>query len=250
MKKIFNIVFAFIFVFALLALNVPSLVQAKTDPVGDNAKPGVAEGSWVVTTGTGTELDITNSVATAPNWLQLLAKGIKLEAGSKICHPLRGGQYGWVGEIRQLKDGKWIKLATTNGWVPSTEGEYMACATAPSAGTYALFGYYIKPEVAQEPSPSFDCSTLVWSGVDAGADGNVIIHGYLSNVPTGTTISFTILSSNPLNASGSGSGTVEEDGWFSIPTSINGGAYESITFYLYESSHNCQNPSTVTYIAA
>lgn len=150
MKKVVSVVFAIIFVFALLALNVPSSVQAKNDPY-KTAEPnlGIAEGSWIVSTGTGTELDVTTSAASAPNWLQLLGNGIKLEAGSKICHPLRGGQYGWVGEIRQLKDGKWIKLSTTNGWVPTTEGLYMSCAQAPAAGTYALFGYYIAPEAVE-----------------------------------------------------------------------------------------------------
>ena len=94
-------------------------------------------GNWNI----GTEIDVDIIKNPAPSWLQLLSKGVYVAHKTEICHPFNFGLHGWVGEIRQLKDGKWIKIATTSEWLPSTEGIYSACASAPEAGTYALFGY-------------------------------------------------------------------------------------------------------------
>ncbi|KAF0146887.1 MAG: Uncharacterized protein FD187_3177, partial [bacterium] len=94
----------------------------------------------------GAEVAIDLEAAPAPAWLQLLAKGLKIEAPARICHPFRGGQFGWTADIRRLVNGKWVKLATSADWVPSREGKFTACAQAPAAGTYALFGYYKTPE--------------------------------------------------------------------------------------------------------
>lgn len=94
-------------------------------------------GNWNI----GTEIDVDIIKNPAPSWLKLLSKGVYVVHKTEICHPFNFGLHGWVGEIRQLKDGKWIKIDTISEWLPSTEGIYSACASAPEAGTYALFGY-------------------------------------------------------------------------------------------------------------
>ena len=76
----------------------------------------------------------------APIGQILLSSGIETSGGATICFPFRGGQFGWVGQIRQLIDSTWVPLATYTAWIPTTEGKLMACAVAPAAGTYALFG--------------------------------------------------------------------------------------------------------------
>jgi len=94
-------------------------------------------GRW--NTGTAFTLDLKKNPA--PGWLQLLSTGVNVTAKTQICHPFPFGINGWIGEIWQLKAGQWSKLPTTAAWVPNKEGTYTACATAPEAGSYALFGY-------------------------------------------------------------------------------------------------------------
>ena len=141
-----SIITAIILVLVCFLAITPPKVQAKSDPTtGTNNIPGIAEGSWIVLEGTGTEFDVTSDANSAPVWLQLLGKGIKLREAKTICHPFRGGQFGRVGEIRKLEDGKWVKLPTVNKWEPNAEGVFMSCADAPGEGTYALFGYFEQP---------------------------------------------------------------------------------------------------------
>jgi len=94
-------------------------------------------GDW----NTGIEVTIDTAKNPIPSWLQLFAKGVEVNGKTRICHPFKFGLYGWVGEIRQLKDGTWVKLDTSIEWLATKEGTYTACAYAPGAGTYALFGY-------------------------------------------------------------------------------------------------------------
>lgn len=243
MKKVVNIVFAIMFVLGLFAFTAPINALAKTDPAGGTGS--VAGGTWIVTTGTGTEVDVSQSAATAPDWLQLFGKGITLEAGSKICHPFRGGQFGWVGQIRQLKDGKWVKLVTTGEWVPSTEGQYMACAQAPAAGTYALFGYYIAPEVVEVPNP---CSKVTWENT-ISLDGTIFFDGTVTGVPTDTTISIVILSSTPSGTSGSTSDTTSATGSYFVNSGITDPGDLSVLVVQYtESATNCTTTKTFTWI--
>jgi hypothetical protein len=133
MKKICSI-----FIILALALGVALVNAPKTVEAGIPQPTGVADGSWT----SGTELNVDLAATTAPSWLQLLTQWVVITAPGKICHPFRGGQFGWTGEIMQLAGGQWVKLTTTAEWVPDSEGEFMACAEAPAAGTYALFGYY------------------------------------------------------------------------------------------------------------
>lgn len=179
MKKSVSIVLAIMLVFALLLVNAPLQAQAKqmkTETPTPNTL--IAEGSWSA----GNYLDVSKMAASAPTWLQLLADGVKVAEAGKICHPLRGGQFGWVGMIMQYKDGKWVKLTTTNDWVPNKEGQFMSCAQASSAGTYALFGYWVRP-AGYVDAPAFDCSTLDWSGVGLSIDTDVIFRGTLASMP-------------------------------------------------------------------
>jgi len=81
----------------------------------------------------------------APEWLQLLTNPVKVTTAGKVCHEFRGGQFYWVGEIRQLVEGQWVKVESTVGWVPTEEGKYMICFEA-EPGTYALFAFFSPPE--------------------------------------------------------------------------------------------------------
>lgn len=76
------------------------------------------------------------------SWEQLMSKGLKIDAADKICWPFREAQFGWTGRIYQQTGETWTPLATTLTWTPNDEGKSQACAKAPSAGTYALFGFW------------------------------------------------------------------------------------------------------------
>jgi len=92
------------------------------------------------------------TITTTPReWYQLKADGLKIDGPAYICRPFWAGRFGWVGEIFQMVDETWVKLPTTAKWVADNEGKYTVCAQAPAAGTYALFGYWIKPADYEEP---------------------------------------------------------------------------------------------------
>lgn len=93
-------------------------------------------GDW----NTGTEVALNLALYPSPDWLQLFSSGITVNGKAQICHPFVFGNYGWSGEIRQLKDGKWLKLETTTSQT-DPEAPPFACAQTAGAGTYALFGY-------------------------------------------------------------------------------------------------------------
>lgn len=98
-------------------------------------------GQW----NTGTTVDIDYKANPAPSWLQIFSGGVKIDAAATICYPFPQALNNWKGNIYQLIDHEWIKLATTTKWMPDTEGAYTACASAPAAGTYVLMGYYHNP---------------------------------------------------------------------------------------------------------
>jgi len=99
---------------------------------------------WMVTPSTAFQREIPMSMVTPSllPGLQLMGDGVVITAPAKICHPFRGGQFGWQGQIRMLSGSNWVPLATTVMWTPTIEGNLIACANAPSAGTYALFAYW------------------------------------------------------------------------------------------------------------
>jgi hypothetical protein len=151
MKKNINVVLVLAIVLSMLLVNISGEVHAtKIPPTPLLQSPGLAEGSWSA----GTEVDV-NLDAVNYAGLQLLTKGVKLSEPAKLCHEFRGGDYGWVGEIRMLKNGVWVKQPTTMGWEPDTEGKFMACTDASAVGTYALFGWFDSksPKVRQSNLP-------------------------------------------------------------------------------------------------
>jgi hypothetical protein len=233
MKKHYKLVMTFIVVVLVLLSVISQTVQAKVKT--KDSSQGIAIDAWEIYSGTGTSYNISSISSEAPTWLQLMSGGIKLKEPSKICHPLRGGQFGWVGEIRQYKNNQWLKLTTVNDWVPNKEGVFMSCTEAPQAGIYALFGYFIRPVGYVEnnpvsPTPSFDCSSLTWTVYMAGCVATTCdFYGSVTSVPNNTLITMTVDSDDsvPTSLSGSGSTTTNSVGNYyrivivgGIPTSI------------------------------
>ena len=195
MKKWFNITIAITLVFGIM-LAVPSQnVQAK-------AEPKTVTDTWQYgpdVTGTEVELDLTTMPA--PDWLQLMSTGLQISGASKICYPFRNAQFHWEGEIRQLVDGKWIKLDTTVARHDS-EADYQACAQAPAAGTYALFAYYDGPAEG-----GLNCAAVGMYGsaftTMMPSDGLWYVSqmsAYFSNLPAGIRATYSVVYQNPANS--------------------------------------------------
>jgi hypothetical protein len=152
MRKLLSLTFVLVLALGLFfAGNSKSVSATLTPPVS-----GVAPGDWEWTSATvvGDEVAMESLLTTPAPWLQLITKGIEIKAPATICHSFRGAQFGWSGSIYKLAGETWVKQVTTTEWMPTTEGRLMACAKAPSAGVYALFGYWVKPafeEVIAEP---------------------------------------------------------------------------------------------------
>jgi hypothetical protein len=140
MKK--YLIFLLVFVFIVTFTAAPKTVNAVPYPNGFTPAPEVWE--WYTEGVTGEEIPMYTITTTPRDWYQLKTTGLKVDGATKICHGFDAGRYGWTGEIFRLVEGNWVKLTTTVGWVPTEEGHYMACAMAPAAGTYALFGYFVK----------------------------------------------------------------------------------------------------------
>jgi len=79
-----------------------------------------------------------------PSWLDSYSNGIAVTTAGELCHPFPNGPTGMTAEIRELKDGTWLKMKTTFEYMPTIEGTYSACTIAPEAGIYTLFGYVQK----------------------------------------------------------------------------------------------------------
>lgn len=144
---------------------------------------GVADGAW--STGREVTLDIAANLE-----LQSFGNGVVITAPAEICHAFSGGQFGWVAVIRRFVDGVWVKVPTTQGWIPNTEGTYTACAQAPSAGTYALFAYYVRPKnwsPAVEPPVFPACKDVTIEGkvLNYPKDGEAAIRldGFTGIIP-------------------------------------------------------------------
>ncbi len=82
--------------------------------------------------------------APAGGYALLQSDAVRVSGYTRICHPYRGGQYGWTSEIRALTAAGWTAVPTTSGWEPDEEGKYMTCADV-GRGTYAVFGFWDKP---------------------------------------------------------------------------------------------------------
>jgi len=150
MKKflVLLMVFAFIITFTAAPKNVYALPYSN----GFTPKPEVW--AWYAEGVSGEEIPMYTITTTPRDWYQLKANGLKVDGATRICHGFDAGRYGWTGEIFRLVEGAWVKLPTTVGWVPTEEGHYIACAMAPAAGTYALFGYFVQADApVQEELP-------------------------------------------------------------------------------------------------
>lgn len=208
MKRGFIIFFAMCIILCINLIKPPQTVEAKDTKV--------ASGAWL----TGTEVDVD---ALVPTDLNLLTKGVKVSEPGLICHPFQGGQFNWVGEIRQLVKGKWMKLPTVSDWVPSTEGVFTGCAQAPAAGIYALFGYYNGPYEIVNNAPDgkpFDCS-ISWFAIfintafDETPPTENYIFAHFSSVPVGTPVTYSVTGTDPENsfvAYPTGSGILDSAG--------------------------------------
>lgn len=84
--------------------------------------------------------------AEAEDYALLQSNGIHVSRATQLCHPYPGGQFGWTAEIRALTATGWQPVPTVNQWVPDEEGKFMTCAQVWASGTYAVFGYWEKPE--------------------------------------------------------------------------------------------------------
>lgn len=148
-------------------------------------------------------------ITTTPReWYQLKSDGIKVDGATKICHPFDEGRFGWTGAIFQLVEGAWVKLATTVGWVPTEEGNFLACAQAPAAGTYALFAYFDK---AKAPVVECKYDTSAWTLMMDFGGGSIFFYATVANLPPGTLVTYNVIGMFPAGSvSGdlSGSGTV------------------------------------------
>ena len=104
-----------------------------------------ANNSWIYSgeeSGTGVKMQLVPLPAPNP-WEILLSDGLLVELSTpiQICHPFRGGQFGWTGAIYLRNGAGWLEMPSTTEWTPDEEGEILICATATVSGTYAIFGY-------------------------------------------------------------------------------------------------------------
>ncbi len=112
---------------------------------GTEKDAGPANKSWVIESDSATGQEISTAKVTAPppnEWSRLQSKGLVVSGQTPICHPFRGGQFGWHTSVFLLNGSTWLEIPTTVEWYPDEEGQLMACAFAPVSGTYALFGYW------------------------------------------------------------------------------------------------------------
>ena len=151
MKKVLMVLFAVVIMLTLALLSNAGLgVKAVSAFAVPTVTPGgvvsegnlPAEGSWEYD-GEGENVHPDHIMLPAPNpWQTLLATGLQVESGPmEICHPFRGGQFGWTGAIYLKNGNSWLEIPSTTEWTPDEEGRILICATAPMSGTYAIFGY-------------------------------------------------------------------------------------------------------------
>jgi hypothetical protein len=174
-----------------LCIFISSLLLSTAAVAGPASGTGVADGAWT----TGTEVAVDLAAAPSPYpWLQQLGKGVVIDAPGTVCHPFEGGRYGWTADIRQLVGNTWVKVATTQDWVSGEESTYQACAFAPSAGTYALFGYYKLPDEAAADKKTCKYDTSAWTAEVVPNEGNVaFVVNLQDGFPGGRAASFELL---------------------------------------------------------
>lgn len=111
----------------------------------DVVTPGneeIVEKSGLWSRGNVVSIDYANNPR--PSWLDSYSNGIEVMTAGELCHPFPAGPSGMTAEIRELVDGVWVRVTNTYKYMPTIEGVYTACVTAPDAGIYTLFGYVQK----------------------------------------------------------------------------------------------------------
>jgi hypothetical protein len=144
MKKGILYILSFVFAVSMIVSMVEAPVSAISwSPPEPVEQP--AEGDWQYAQAVpGEDVHMSELTVPAPeDWMLLMSNGVRLETmgATPLCHPFRGGQFGWVGGIYLLNGTSWMALPSTTEWVPDEEGQLMTCAQAPMSGVYALFGY-------------------------------------------------------------------------------------------------------------
>lgn len=165
MKKYLYLTSLIVAVAAVFLLSSPAHVSALA--VEPPVKPANGNWIWDDTDVTGTIIPQYQLAETYdPDYAVLQSQGLHISGPAQICHPYRGGQFGWNAEIRVLTNTGWQQVPTVNEWVPDEEGQYMTCAQAWYSGTYAVFGYWEKPDgwmAGLCPTVPANYDTLVFS---------------------------------------------------------------------------------------
>jgi hypothetical protein len=211
--------------------------SARVDPIAPKAD-GIAPGLWKWTGhAEGKEIDI--GQLTTPNaaWLQMLTEGLSISGPATICHSFRGALYGWTGSIYELKGDSWQKLDTTIEWYPDKEGEYRACAYAPEAGIYSLFGSYKKPSATTIKAVN-KCPPRWLSSLDMieYPGGGYVFTGTVASISTSVKVSYSLVNITPEGSvTGALTGTILTDGsgnfTFTTPFFVD---YGSVEYFYYK----------------
>jgi hypothetical protein len=187
MRKLSSVLSVLIIIITVAFIAVPRPAAAFV-PV---AEPKVWE--WYGEGVTGEVIPMDTITTKPQEWYQLKSDGLKLDAASGICYPFDEGRFGWTGEIFQLVEGAWIKLATTVGWVPTEEGKFLACAQAPAAGTYALFAYY---DPAKAPVLVCEYDMSDWF-INLESYLGLHFYAHTPSLPDGTLVTYQLISMQP-----------------------------------------------------
>ncbi len=200
--------------FLLIILVVLTLVFSSITSIA-KAADGIAPGEW----SRGTEFIILPHLTPPPNeWVQQLGNGVEVAEKGTICHNFNGGRYGWTADIYQWKSGQWVKLPTTLGWDSNAEGHWVACAKAPKAGKYAMFGYWTRPSyekgngspAGSVPPSNCDFDMSSWAFDYYGLvfpEEHLYLMATVPDVPEGTAFSYQVVTGHPnLTITGSGTG--------------------------------------------
>jgi len=187
MRKLSSVLSVLIIILTVAFIAVPKPAAAFV-PV---AEPKVWE--WYGEGVTGEVIPMDTITTKPQEWFQLKSDGLKLDGASGICYPFDEGRFGWTGEIFQLVEGAWIKLVTTVGWVPTEEGNFLACAQAPAAGTYALFAYFDQAK-APVVECKYDMST--WF-IGTEPDYGLHFYAHTPTLPDGAHVTYVMISMQP-----------------------------------------------------
>lgn len=161
-----------------------------------------------------------------------------IAVSGQICHPFRGGQFGWVGDIRQLVGKDWVKVPTTQGFLFGSDGSYFACAAAPTAGSYAFFAYFDESKAPKSASNQKVCQYNNWVAYfwyhddeydwDPGYSLEIRLASDPAGFPLGKTVTYEILDDYPIPGLAGLPRTGSTTSW------DDGEIYATFTDYVYD----------------